>query len=125
MEETVESGVVTDIDAVENEDSNKYRCIVNFNTFLYYVLYLTDNVGADSIQLDDKKLKSAFKVSSRDSQWILSFGENLLKTKFIFDNICQRNILPSRQIRSTIYYSLSMIYRTGGSYSNSHNATNL
>lgn len=34
IEETVESGDVTDIDVVENEDSNKYRCIVNFNTFL-------------------------------------------------------------------------------------------
>lgn len=25
------------IDAAENEDSSKYRSIVNFNTFLYYV----------------------------------------------------------------------------------------
>ena len=56
IEETIESSAVADIDAVENEDSNKYRCIVNFNTFLYYVLYMTDNVGEDLIQLDDKKL---------------------------------------------------------------------
>lgn len=48
--------------------------------------YLTDHVEEDSIHLDDKKLKSAFKVSSRDSRWILRFGENLLKAKFIFDN---------------------------------------
>jgi len=111
MEETVESGVVTDIDAVENEDSNKYRCIVNFNTFLYYVLYLTDNVGADSIQLDDKKLKSAFKVSSRDSQWILSFGENLLKTKFIFDNLIIRNSLETTNRRKEGEWFLQKAYR--------------
>lgn len=95
IEETVENAAVADGDAAENEDSNKYRCIVNFNTFLYYVLFLTDDIGADSIQLDDKKLKSAFKVSSRDSQWILSFGKNLLKAKFIFDNLIIRNSLET------------------------------
>jgi len=111
IEETVESGAVTDIYAVENEDSNKYRCIVNFNTFLYYVLYLTDNVGADSIQLDDKKLKSAFKVSSRDSQWILSFGENLLKAKFIFDNLIIRNSLETTNRRKEGEWFLQKAYR--------------
>lgn len=111
IEETVGSGAVADTDAVENEDSNKYRCIVNFNTFLYYVLYLTDNVDADSIQLDDKKLKSAFKVSSRDSQWILSFGENLLKAKFIFDNLIIRNSLESTNRRKEGEWFLQKAYR--------------
>ncbi|KIY23209.1 DUF262 domain-containing protein [Mesobacillus subterraneus] len=111
IEETVESGADAGIEAVENEDSNKYRCIVNFNTFLYYVLYLTDNVGADSIQLDDKKLKSAFKVSSRDSQWILSFGENLLKAKFIFDNLIIRSSLETTNRRKEGEWFLQKAYR--------------
>lgn len=111
IEGTVESITDGEVDVVENEDSNKYRCIVNFNTFLLYVLYLTDNVDADSIQLDDKKLKSAFKVSSRDSQWILSFGENLLKTKFIFDNLIIRNSLETTNRRKEGEWFLQKAYR--------------
>lgn len=111
IEETVESNTVADVDAAKDDDSNKYRCIVNFNTFLYYVLYLTDNVGADSIQLDDKKLKSAFKVSSRESQWILSFGENLLKAKFIFDNLIIRNSLETTNRRKEGEWFLQKAYR--------------
>ena len=111
IEEKVESNTVADDNISENEDSNKYRCIVNFNTFLYYVLYLTDNVGLDSIQLDDKKLKSAFKVSSRDSRWILSFGENLLKAKFIFDNLIIRNSLETTNRRKEGDWFLQKAYR--------------
>lgn len=111
IEETVENAAVADVDAAENEDSNKYRCIVNFSTFLYYVLYLTDDIGADSIQLDDKKLKSAFKVSSRDSQWILSFGKNLLKAKFIFDNLIIRNSLETTNRRKEGEWFLQKAYR--------------
>lgn len=111
IEKRVESSAVADVDATENEDSNKYRCIVNFNTFLYYVLYLTDNVGSDSIQLDDKKLKSAFRISSRDSQWILSFGKNLLKAKFIFDNLIIRNSLETTNRRKEGEWFLQKAYR--------------
>lgn len=110
-EETDKSSADKDNDAEENEDSDKYRCIVNFNTFLYYVLYLTDNISTDDIQLDDKKLKSAFKVSSRDSQWILSFGENLLKAKFIFDNLIIRNSLETTNRRTEGEWFLQKAYR--------------
>lgn len=102
---------VADADVAENEDSNKYRCIVNFNTFLYYVLYLTDNIAPDLIQLDDKKLKLAFRTPSRDSQWILSFGENLLKTKFIFDNLIIRNSLETTNRRKEGEWFLQKAYR--------------
>lgn len=109
IKETVDNSA--DIDAEENEDSSKYRCIINFNTFLYYALYLTDNVDAGSIQLDDKKLVSAFKVSSRDSQWILNFGENLLKAKFIFDNLIIRNSLETTNRRKEGEWFLQKAYR--------------
>ena len=111
IEETVENAVAEDVDTAENEDSYKYRCIVNFNTFLYYVLYLTDDIGADSIQFDDKKLKLAFKVSSRDSQWILRFGKNLLKAKFIFDNLIIRNSLETTNRRKEGEWFLQKAYR--------------
>ena len=111
IEEKVENNVVTNDITAENEDTSKYRCIVNFNTFLYYVLYLTDKVDSDSIQLDDKKLKSAFKISSRDTQWILRFGENLLKVKFIFDNLIIRNSLETTNRRKEGEWFLQKAYR--------------
>lgn len=109
--EEVEGSITANIDAAENEDSSKYRSIVNFNTFLYYVLYLTDNMGSDSIQLDDKKLESAFRVSSRDSRWILNFGKNLLKAKFIFDNLIIRNSLETTNRRKEGEWFLQKAYR--------------
>jgi uncharacterized protein with ParB-like and HNH nuclease domain len=72
------------------DETNSYRCIINFNTFLYYVLYITDGNSIDSIQLDDKKLKEAFKINTRDSEWILKFSKNLLQCKFLFDNFIIR-----------------------------------
>jgi len=79
------------IDEDEKPDlTNRYRCIINFNTFLYYVLYITDEINIDNIQLDDKKLKDAFKVNTRDREWILRFGKNLLQCKFLFDNFVIR-----------------------------------
>ena len=111
IEEPAESKAFTDNNVEENEDYNKYRCIVNFNTFLYYVLYLTDNVPPDLIQLDDKKLKSAFKISSRDSGWILTFGENMLKAKFIFDNLIIRNSFETTNRRKEGEWFLQKAYR--------------
>ena len=74
--EEVEGSITANIDAAENEDSSKYRSIVNFNTFLYYVLYLTDNMGSDSIQLDDKKAGNQHSESNSEEtpRWILNFG---------------------------------------------------
>lgn len=103
--------VVPDGNATENEGDSKYRCIVNFPTFLLYVLYLTENTDPDKIQLDDKKLRSAFNVSSRDTGWILHFGENLLKTKFIFDNLIIRNSLETTDRHKEGEWFLQKAYR--------------
>lgn len=111
IDETFIHSADAGVQSIDNENSNKYRCIVNFNTFLYYVLYLTDHVEEDSIHLDDKKLKSAFKVSSRDSRWILRFGENLLKAKFIFDNLIIRNSLETTNRRKEGEWFLQKSYR--------------
>ena len=79
----------------EIDEFNKYKCIVNFSTFLYYVLYITEDKKIEDIKLDDKKLKKEFNPKSRNKEWILKFGENLLKCKFIFDNLIIRSSLDT------------------------------
>jgi len=98
------SGAEDDIDGVD-----KYRCIINFNTFLYYVLYITDNT--EDIQLDDKKLQAVFDARSRDKDWILAFGTNLLKAKFIFDNLIIRNALETAGRQREGEWFLQKAYR--------------
>ena len=68
----------------ESDEPIKYRCIINFNTFLYYVLYLTDNKEPNEIQLDDKKLNRTFAVRTRNKEWILKFGEKPIKVEIYF-----------------------------------------
>lgn len=111
IEETPKMESTTDDYFSESDENPKYRCIVNYTTFLYYVLYLTDGLSADLIQLDDKKLKSAFKVSTRDHVWILRFGENLLKTKFIFDNLIIRSANETTNRRKEGEWFLQKAYR--------------
>lgn len=111
IEAKVATRIPSNSEVQEYEEYNKYRCIVNFNTFLYYVLYLTDDIDTDSIQLDDKKLKSAFRITSRSSYWILTFGENLLKAKFIFDNLIIRNSLETTHRRKEGEWFLQKAYR--------------
>lgn len=92
------------------EESNKYRCIVNFNTFLYYVLYITDGENEVSF-FDDKKLKKAFRIQERNKEWILKFGENLLKAKFIFDNFIIRRSLETTARQKEGEWFLQKAYR--------------
>ncbi|AEF84579.1 conserved hypothetical protein [Treponema primitia ZAS-2] len=82
-------------ESATNDETDRYRCIINFDTLLYYVLYISDGKEVDEVQLDDKKLQKSFKVSSRNSEWILKFGENLLKIKFIFDSFIIRTSLEN------------------------------
>ena len=56
-------------------------------------------------------MKSTFRVSSRDSRWILRFGENLLKAKFIFDNLIIRNSLETTNRRKEGEWFLQKAYR--------------
>lgn len=98
-----------------NDDySYKYRCIVNYNTFLFYVLYITDGINSYDyeFQLDDKKLLTKFKSSTRDSEWIKRFASNLLKLKFIFDNLIIRSSLETRSNRNEGEWFLQKAYRT-------------
>ena len=72
----------------------KYRTIINFETFLYFVYYITfGNVPPSDIQLDDKKLLETFEnITSVNTgiEDVTLFIRNLLKLKFIFDNLIVR-----------------------------------
>ena len=81
------------------DETIRYKTIINFNTFLYYVLNITDGKNSSEIQLDDKKLQRSFASNIRDKDWILKFGTNLIKLKFIFDNFIIRNSLETTNRR--------------------------
>lgn len=93
------------------DERERYRTIINFNTFLYYALYITCNETPDNIQLDDKKLQSAFSTHQRSKEWILTFGLNLIKLKFIFDNLIIRNSLETTTRRKEGDWFLQKAYR--------------
>ncbi|MDD3231817.1 MAG: DUF262 domain-containing protein [Clostridia bacterium] len=93
------------------DENDNYRCIINFNTFLFYVLYITENTTVEKTHFDDKKLLKDFNVSNKNCDWILRFGENLLKAKFIFDNFIIRRSLETTQRLSTDQWFLHKSYR--------------
>lgn len=107
---------IENVPIVENDSESsieefiKYRCIVNFNTFLYYVLYITDGMNEVS-SFDDKKLKNAFRIQERNKDWILKFGENLIKAKFIFDSFIIRNSLETTARQKEGEWFLQKVYR--------------
>lgn len=77
-----------------DDESVNYSTVVNFETFLYYAYYLTfGNTSPKDIQLDDKKLLATFQTvtdTSGSEEDVISFIQNLLKLKFIFDNLIVR-----------------------------------
>lgn len=80
----------------QENDLSTYRPLVNFETFLYYVFYLTEGTKSDEITLDDKKLLAKFEGKMRDLKdekhsWVIKFSENLLRLRFIFDNFIIQN----------------------------------
>jgi uncharacterized protein with ParB-like and HNH nuclease domain len=93
------------------DETIRYKTIINFNTFLYYVLNITDGKNSSEIQLDDKKLQRSFASNIRDKDWILKFGTNLIKLKFIFDNFIIRNSLETTNRRIEGNWFLQKAYR--------------
>ena len=93
----------------------KYRTIINFETFLYFVYYITfGNVSPSDIQLDDKKLLETFEnitsvnTSIKD---VTLFIRNLLKLKFIFDNLVVRMSQETNNRRQENDWFLQKVYR--------------
>lgn len=97
--------------SVQADETIKYRSLVNFNTFLYYALYITDGKDPNEIQLDDKKLQKSFSSNTRNKEWILRFSKNLLKLKFIFDNLIIRSSLETTNRRTEGNWFLQKAYR--------------
>ncbi|UOC11874.1 DUF262 domain-containing protein [Streptococcus equinus] len=81
----------------QEKDLTTYRPLVNFETFLYYVFYLTEGIESNEITLDDKKLLATFeqKLNALNDDtkhdWVIKFSENLLRLRFIFDNFIIQN----------------------------------
>lgn len=81
----------------QENDLSTYRPLVNFETFLYYVFYLTEGTESNEITLDDKKLLATFeqKLNALNDDtkhdWVIKFSENLLRLRFIFDNFIIQN----------------------------------
>ena len=80
----------------QENDLSTYRPLVNFETLLYYVFYLTEGTKSDEITLDDKKLLAKFEGKMRGLKdekysWVIKFSENLLRLRFIFDNFIIQN----------------------------------
>lgn len=80
----------------QEKDLTTYRPLVNFETFLYYVFYLTEGTKSGEITLDDKKLLAKFEGKMRGLKdekysWVIKFSENLLRLRFIFDNFIIQN----------------------------------
>ena len=93
----------------------KYRTIINFETFLYFVYYITfGNVPPSDIQLDDKKLLETFEnVTSVNTNLedVTLFIRNLLKLKFIFDNLIVRMSQETNNRRQENDWFLQKVYR--------------
>jgi len=102
--------VISDTNEVE-----KYRTIINFETFLYFVYYITfGNVSPSDIQLDDKKLLETFEnVTSVNTNLedVTLFIRNLLKLKFIFDNLIVRMSQETNNRRQENDWFLQKVYR--------------
>lgn len=93
----------------------KYRTIINFETLLFFVYYITfGNVSPSDIQLDDKKLLETFEnVTSVNTniEDITLFIRNLLKLKFIFDNLIIRMSQETNNRRQENDWFLQKVYR--------------
>ena len=102
--------VISDTNEVE-----KYRTIINFETFLYFVYYITfGNVSPSDIQLDDKKLLETFENVinvNTNLEDVTLFIRNLLKLKFIFDNLIVRMSQETNNRRQENDWFLQKVYR--------------
>lgn len=102
--------VISDTNEVE-----KYRTIINFETFLYFVYYITfGNVSPSDIQLDDKKLLETFENVinvNTNLEDVTLFIRNLLKLKFIFDNLIVRMSQETNNRRQENDWFLKKVYR--------------
>lgn len=100
----------------QENDLSTYRPLVNFETFLYYVFYLTEGTKGDEITLDDKKLLAKFEGKMRDLKdekysWVIKFSENLLRLHFIFDNFIIQNSFKEDNNRDETNWILNKAIR--------------
>jgi len=113
---SIENKESTRVKVISNTNEvEKYRTIINFETFLYFVYYITfGNVSPSDIQLDDKKLLETFaNITSVNTgiEDVTLFIRNLLKLKFIFDNLIVRMSQETNNRRQENDWFLQKVYR--------------
>ena len=113
---SIENKESTTVKAISHTNEvEKYRTIINFETFLYFVYYITfGNVSPSDIQLDDKKLLETFENVinvNTNLEDVTLFIRNLLKLKFIFDNLIVRMSQVANNRRLENDWFLQKVYR--------------
>ncbi len=113
---SIENKESTTVKAISHtNEEEKYRTIINFETFLYFVYYITfGNVSPSDIQLDDKKLLETFENVinvNTNLEDVTLFIRNLLKLKFIFDNLIVRMSQVANNRRLENDWFLQKVYR--------------
>ena len=68
----------------EWNSSERFTSPINFQNFLLHVLKIQKK--EDDIPLDDKRLLDIFKLYLEEKDFAQTFGFNLLKAKYLFDN---------------------------------------
>lgn len=68
----------------DKKTSERFTSPVNFQNFLLHVLRIQKQ--DDDIPLDDKRLIEKFKPYLEEKDFVQTFGFNLLKAKYLFDN---------------------------------------
>ena len=80
----------------DNKTSERFTSPVNFQNFLLHVLRIQKK--DDDIPLDDKRLIETFKPYLEEKDFVQTFGFNLLKAKYLFDNyILKRDYSDGRK----------------------------
>ncbi|WP_323595026.1 DUF262 domain-containing protein [Aliarcobacter butzleri] len=68
----------------DKKTSERFTSPINFQNFLLHVLRIQKK--EDDIPLDDKRLLDTFKLYLEEKDFVQTFGFNLLKARYLFDN---------------------------------------
>lgn len=83
----------------EQEKTDKYRSVIDFPTFLLYVLSAVEN--NNDISFDDKKLLKTFKTYNLNAEFSEKFIQELLRLRFYFDSyIIKQDISQHLEIQN-------------------------
>ncbi|MFX4218016.1 DUF262 domain-containing protein [Aliarcobacter butzleri] len=105
-------GKYENIENITNKDKNdipdRFTSPINFQNFLLHVLKITHN---KNISLDDKSLLESFE--NIDEDFVKSFGFNILKIRYLFDNYIIKREYTSNADRWSLQQAYKYTYENG------------